>query len=52
MYNELIGILLGLIVSYLLFIMLKNRSSIIIGSSLIEKYKDKCITCDNRCSRK
>ena len=50
MISKIVGILLGIIMSYLFFNILNNRSSIIIGDSVIQKFNNKCITCNNRCS--
>ena len=49
MLSEIFGIILGIIVSYLFYSILNKRCSIIIGDGIITKYKDKCITCNNRC---
>ena len=49
MINKIAGILLGIIISYLFFNILNNRSSIIIGEGVIQKFNGKCITCNNRC---
>ena len=50
MISKIVGILLGLLISYLLFDILSKRLSIIIGDGIIHKYNDRCITCNNRCS--
>ena len=50
MISKIIGILLGIIMSYMFFNILNNRTSIIIGDNVIQKFNDKCITCNNRCN--
>lgn len=50
MIREIFGIILGIIMSFLFYNILSNRCSIIIGDGVIQKFKDKCITCNNRCS--
>ena len=52
MINKIVGILLGILISYLLFNILSKRCSIIIGDGIIQKFNDSCITCNNRCSIK
>ena len=47
--NKIIGIVLGIIVSYLFYLTLSQRSSIIIGNKILTKYNDCDITCNNRC---
>lgn len=49
MNNKIFGILLGLLISYLFYHILSQRCSIVIGSGIVEKYKDYCINADNRC---
>ena len=49
MNNKLFGILLGIIISYLFYHILNQRCSIVIGSGIVEKYKNHCITANNRC---
>ena len=51
MIREIFGIILGIIISFLFYNILSNRSSIIIGDGVIQKFKHKCITCNNRCSK-
>lgn len=50
MINKIIGILLGILISYLFYNILDKRCSIVIGDGIIQKFKDKCITCNNRCN--
>ena len=49
MNNKIFGVLLGIIVSVLFYHILSQRCSIVIGSGIIEKYKDYCVTANNRC---
>ena len=48
--NKIIGVMLGFILSYLFYLTLSQRSSIIIGNKILTKYNDCTITCNNRCS--
>jgi hypothetical protein len=50
MISKICGIILGIIMSYLFFNILNNRCSIIIGDGIIQKFNNKCITYNNRCS--
>ena len=47
MNNKIFGVLLGIIVSALFYHILSQRCSIVIGSGIVEKYKDcyKGISC-------
>ena len=49
MISKILGIILGIIISYMFYNILNNRASIIIGDKVIQKFNDKCITCNNRC---
>ena len=49
MFNKLFGILFGILISILFYTILNQRCSIIIGNGIVEKYKNHCITTNNRC---
>ena len=49
MNNKIFGIFLGILISYLFYYISSQRCSIVIGSGIVENYKDFCINANNRC---
>lgn len=49
MKNKVFGVLFGILISILFYHILNQRCSIIIGNGIVEKYKNRCITANNRC---